>query len=173
MLTNTDRERMEKIKNVSCRECRDDIWWLLAKIEELERENAQFTAGLRCFSCGVTYSPETAKQQCDQAHREEWGHEWVSQRVTDLTSALFAERTSHSLPWVPNVEGGEKPEEYEWVAIRRVPYFGMGINEWASATWDADARNWIDESHSYVTADSEVSHWLRITPPEGRSDGTR
>lgn len=45
-------------------------------------------ADLRCFSCGVHYSPERASETCDMAHRETWGHEWVSGRVCKLTDMI-------------------------------------------------------------------------------------
>ncbi len=42
--------------------------------------------GLKCFSCGVAYSPEISAAACDMAHRKHWTHEWVTQRVIDLTA---------------------------------------------------------------------------------------
>lgn len=58
----------------------------LARITEVER----LSKGLQCFSCGITYTSEIATEPCDQAHREHWGHEWVSQRVIRLTQAIAA-----------------------------------------------------------------------------------
>jgi hypothetical protein len=43
---------------------------------------------LKCFSCGKAWSVEADAENCDQAHRETWGHEWVSPRVNDLTARL-------------------------------------------------------------------------------------
>jgi hypothetical protein len=45
--------------------------------------------GLTCFSCGISWSPTTSKETCDQSHRQTWGHEWVSDRVKKLTQQLF------------------------------------------------------------------------------------
>lgn len=44
--------------------------------------------GTKCFSCGVEWKEEIHNQSCDQAHREHWGHEWVSQRVINLTDKV-------------------------------------------------------------------------------------
>lgn len=43
---------------------------------------------MQCFSCKIPFSHEIAKQSCDLSHREHWPHEWVSQRVIDLTDKL-------------------------------------------------------------------------------------
>lgn len=63
---------------------------LLAAVDArvLARRLSEITAGLRCFSCEVPYSPAIHSQTCDMAHREHWGHEWVSQRVVNLTNKL-------------------------------------------------------------------------------------
>jgi hypothetical protein len=40
---------------------------------------------LLCFSCGTHWTPKNDLETCDLAHRETWTHEWVPQRVIDLT----------------------------------------------------------------------------------------
>lgn len=38
-----------------------------------------------CFGCGVAYAQGNVREPCPAAHREHWGHEWVSPRVIELT----------------------------------------------------------------------------------------
>lgn len=56
-----------------------------AERDAARRERDRFTRGVTCFSCKVAYTPEIADERCTYAHREEWPHEWVSQRVHDVT----------------------------------------------------------------------------------------
>lgn len=62
-----------------------EISRLREKLQAVQLENKRLSEGLRCFSCRVAYSSENATEACYQAHREGWTHEWVSQRVIDLT----------------------------------------------------------------------------------------
>lgn len=55
---------------------------------KLVEENQALSAGLLCFSCKVPYASSIRSEACPQAHREHWSHEWVSQRVIDLTDKL-------------------------------------------------------------------------------------
>lgn len=59
----------------------DGLKWLVTERDRL-------ASGLTCFSCKVAYSPAISSAHCDLAHRENWGHEWVSERVHNLTKLL-------------------------------------------------------------------------------------
>lgn len=82
--------------------------WLFAKLQHLEGNMKE----LKCFSCGVQWSWENHADRCDMAHREEWGHEWVSQRVIDLTNKaaqlmqLLEQLTQTANSWRSQSEGG-------------------------------------------------------------------
>ncbi len=51
-------------------------------------------ANLLCFSCKAHWTPENDKEKCDLAHRESWGHEWVTHRVLALTQSLLDASTA-------------------------------------------------------------------------------
>lgn len=71
-----------------------------------------------------------------------------------------------SLPWIPNVPGGERPKPTEQclVRMRRPIVQGRYKRAWFSGTI------WSDETASFP--DAEVTHWLRITGPEGTDERT-
>lgn len=62
-----------------------DFSAMRAELQAAQIENIRLSENLRCFSCRVAYSKERAVEACDRAYREGWTHEWVGQRVIDLT----------------------------------------------------------------------------------------
>ena len=86
---------MKYITSYKCNDKQGEIARQSVRIAELETEKraleqrcqAQYV-GMKCYSCGVKWKLEIHNESCDMSHREHWAHEWVGQRVLDLTKLL-------------------------------------------------------------------------------------
>lgn len=85
-------------------------------IQVLTAELAAARSGLVCFSCRVIWTPELDKAACDCAHREHWGHEWVTGRVMELTERLFeANAERDKLAEAIRIHRSQKADDRCWM----------------------------------------------------------